>query len=303
MKENNRFNTISPGANIGLSIFLGFIGLLCLAPMILVVIISFSSVESLSNHGYTFFPSSFTLEAYKYVLKTGTQIWRGYRVTIAYSFLNTFLSLIVMSMFAYCIAQKTFKLRTVFTTMAFFTMLFSGGLVPSYILNVKYLHLYDNFWVYVIPGLFSFYNCVILRTFINTTIPDSLFEAARIDGAGPFRIYVQIVLPLFKAGLATIGLFKLVGNWNDWFTAKLYIENVNLIPIQTMLTRIMDNITFLKNNTANMNDATIRRMLEEMPTESSRMAITIISVAPILFAYPFFQRYFVSGLTIGSVKG
>ena len=280
-----------------------FVTLMAFLPFLLVFMSSITDENTLVLNGYSFFPSSFTLEAYKYVLRTGTQIWRGYRVTIAYSFLNTFLSLIVMSMFAFCIAQKSFKLRKIFTSVAFFTMLFSGGLVPSYILNVKYLHLYDNFWVYVIPGLFSFYHCIILRTFINTTIPDSLFEAARIDGAGPFRIYIQIVLPLFKAGLATIGLFKLVGNWNDWFTAKLYIENVNLIPIQTMLTRIMDNIAFLKSNTANLNDATIRRMLEEMPTESSRMAITMISVAPILFAYPFFQRYFVSGLTIGSVKG
>ena len=185
----------------------------------------------------------------------------------------------------------------------FFTMLFSGGLVPSYILNVKYLHLYDSFWIYILPGLFGFYNCVILRTFITSTIPDSLFEAAKIDGAGHFRIFFQIVMPLFKAGLATIGLFKLVGNWNDWFTGKLYIDNVNLIPLQTMLMRIMDSIQFIKENTANLSDAQIKQILKDMPTESTRMAITIVSVAPILFAYPFFQRYFVSGLTIGSVKG
>ncbi len=299
----NRFNSISPAWNAALSIVLGIIALLSLMPMVLVFIISISTQESLSVNGYTFFPSGYTLEAYKYLMKTGTQIWRGYRVTIAYSFLNTFLSLIVTSMFAYVIAQRNFKARKAMTTFTFLTMMFSGGMVPSYILNVKYLHLYDSFWVYVLPGLFGFYNAIILRTFIKTTIPESLFEAAKIDGAGHFRIYVQIVLPLFKAGLATIGLFKLVGNWNDWFTAKLYIENVNLIPLQTMLTRIMDNIQFIKNNTANFNEQQIKQMLNDLPTESARMAITIITVAPILFAYPFFQRYFVSGLTIGSVKG
>ena len=303
MKQANRFNSISPGWNIALSILLSLVGLLCLAPMLLVIIISVTGTESLSVNGYTFFPTSWTLESYKYLFKTGTQIWRGYRVTIAYSVLNTVLSLFVMAMFSYVIAQKNFRMRKAFTMFAFFTMLFSGGLVPSYILNVKYLHLYDSFWIYILPGLFGFYNCVILRTFITSTIPDSLFEAAKIDGAGHFRIFFQIVMPLFKAGLATIGLFKLVGNWNDWFTGKLYIDNVNLIPLQTMLMRIMDSIQFIKENTANLSDAQIKQILKDMPTESTRMAITIVSVAPILFAYPFFQRYFVSGLTIGSVKG
>lgn len=303
MKQSNRLNSISPAWNIALSSVLGFVGLLCVAPMILVIIISVSGAESLSLNGYSFFPTTWTVESYKYLFKTGTQIWRGYRVTIAYSATSTVLSLFVMAMFSYVIAQKKFVMRKAFTMFAFFTMLFSGGLVPSYILNVKYLHLYDSFWIFVLPGLFGFYNCVILRTFINSTIPDSLFEAARIDGAGHFRIFFQIVMPLFKAGLATIGLFRLVGSWNDWFTGKLYIENVNLIPLQTMLTRIMDSIQFIKENTANLSDAQIKQILKDLPTESARMAITIISVAPILFAYPFFQRYFVSGLTIGSVKG
>ncbi len=303
MKRKNHFNSISPGWNIAISVVLCLVAVICLAPVVLVVIISLSTAESLAYNGYTFFPSGWSIQAYAYLTQTGRQIVQSYKITIAYTVVNTVLALFVMSMFSYVIAQRGFRMRKAFTMFAFFTMLFSGGLVPSYILNVKYLGLYDTFWIFVLPGLMSFYNCIILRTFINTTIPDSLFEAAKIDGAGHFRIYFQIVLPLFKAGLATIGLFKVVGSWNDWFTGKLYIENPDLIPLQTMLMRIMDNIQFIKDNASKMNDQTIQSILKDMPTESSRMAITVITVAPILFAYPFFQRYFVQGLTIGSVKG
>ncbi len=299
----NKFNSISPGWNLALSIFLIFIAIFCIMPVVLIVIISFTSSTSVALNGYQFWPSEWSASAYTNLMKTGRQIVVSYRITIAYTLVNTVLSLFVMSMFAYVIAQKTFRARKAFTMIAFFTMLFGGGLVPSYIMNVRYLHLYDSFWIFVFPGLMSFYNCVILRTFIQTTIPDSLFEAAKIDGAGHFRIYFTIVLPLFKAGLATIGLFKFVGNWNDWFTGKLYIENPNLIPLQTMLNRIMDNIAFIKSNAAGNNEEDMMRLLKEMPTEATRMATTIISVLPVLIAYPFFQRYFVQGLTIGSVKG
>jgi putative aldouronate transport system permease protein len=161
--------------------------------------------------------------------------------------------------------------------------------------------MYDTFWIMVIPGLVSSFHVIILRTFINTSIPDTIFEAAKIDGANDFRIYWQIVLPLFKAGLATIALFNVVSRWNDWFAGMLYIENPKLIPLQTMLQKIQRNIDFIKNNADVSSEE--RELLRTMPTESTRMAITIISTAPILFAYPFFQRYFITGLTIGSVKG
>lgn len=299
----NRLSSISPRWNIVLSIVLSIIALLTVLPLILVVVISLSSSTSISHQGYTFFPSEWTLNAYKYLFKTGTQIINSYKVTIAYTLVNTFLALVVMSLFAYVIAQKNFRFRKGFSFYLFFTMLFSGGLVPSYILNVKFLHLYDSFWIFIFPTLITAYNVIILRTFIQTTIPDSLFEAAKIDGAGHFRIYLQIVLPLFKAGLATIGLFKVVTNWNEWFTGKLYIDNPLLTPLQTMLNRIMENINFVKNNADKLTDSEVASILNSMPTEPARMAITVLVVAPILFAYPFFQRYFISGLTIGSVKG
>lgn len=303
MKQANRFNSISPGWNAAITVFLAIIAVVCLAPLILLIVISFTSADSIAYNGYTFWPSEWSTVAYSQLMKTGTQILNGYKVTIAYTIVNTVLSLLVMSMYAYVMAQKQFRGRTFITFFAFFTMLFGGGLVPSYIINVKYLGLYDTFWIFVFPGLMSAYNCIILRTFVQTTIPESLFEAAKIDGAGHFRIYAQIVMPLFKAGLATIGLFKVVGNWNDWFTGMLYIENPKLTPLNTMLTRIMDNINFIKANADKLSDDQVAAILNDMPTESCRMAITVITVAPILFAYPFFQRYFVQGLTIGSVKG
>lgn len=272
-------------------------------PVLLVVIISFSSSESIAARGYTFFPSELTIMAYENVLKSGSQIRDSYIVTIAHTILGTLLSLFVMSMYAFAIAQKNFAAKKFYTFFLFFTMLFSGGLVPSYIVNVRYLNLYDSFWIFILPSLVSAFNVIILRTFINTTIPDSMYEAAKIDGANDFVIFIQIVMPLFKAGLATIALFNVVTRWNDWFTGMLYIENPKLVPLQTMLTSIQKNIEFIKNNSDLMSTKEGQEMLQTLPAESTRMAITIIATVPVLFAYPFFQRYFISGLTIGSVKG
>ena len=188
------------------------------------------------------------------------------------------------------------------TWILFFTMLFGGGLVPSYILNVRYLHIYDTIWVFLLPSLVSAYNVIILRTFIQTTIPDSLFEAARIDGANHFQVFGKIVLPLYKAGLATIGLFNVVGRWNDWFTGVLYIENPNLVPLQTLLQKIQSSIEFIKQNAAVAGTPDGIELMRNLPQQNLRMACMIIIILPVLAAYPFFQRYFVSGLTIGSVK-
>ncbi len=303
MTNKRNFNQIAPGWNIVISTLLILTSLLIVLPLILVVIISFSSAESIVFNGYTFFPSKFTLDAYKNLAKTGAQIKNSYIITVFYTFTGTALSLFVMSMFSFVLAQKKFPARKALTFYVFFTMLFSGGLVPSYIMNVRYLHLNDTIWIFLLPNIANAFYIIILRTFIQTTIPDSLIEAATIDGANDFTIYYKIVLPLSKAGLATIGLFSLVGRWNDWFTGMLYIENPKLIPLQTMLYKIQKDIEFIKSN-AEISDSVMGlELLRSMPTESTRMAITIIATIPILFAYPFFQRYFIKGLTIGSVKG
>ena len=298
----NRFNSIGRVPNAIITTILSLISLLMIVPMVLIVIVSFSSDASISNVGFSFWPAEWSLEGYQYLFKMGDQVLDSYLITIFYTVTGTIMSLSVMSMFAYVIAQRNFVAKKFFTWMLFFTMLFSGGLVPSYILNVRYLNMYDTVWVFLLPSLVSAYNVIILRTFIQTTIPD-LFEAAKIDGAGHFRIFVQIVLPLFKAGLATIGLFNVVARWNDWFTGMLYIDTPQLVPIQTLLQKIQSQIDFLKNNAAVAGTPDGITLLRSLPTQSLRMACVVIIVLPVLMAYPFFQRYFVSGLTIGSVKG
>lgn len=303
-KKNARnFNQISNGWNNVIKVILILISFTILLPLALVVIISISSGESIALNGYSLFPSEITMKAYQNLMKTGSQIRDSYLVTIFHSFTGTAISLLVMSMFAFVLAQKNLPGKNVLMFITFFTMLFSGGLVPSYMLNVRYLHLDDTIWIFLIPNLVNAFYVIILRTFIRTGIPFSLFEAATIDGANYFTVYLNIVLPLSKAGLATIGLFSLVGRWNDWFTGMLYINSPKLVPLQTMLLKIQRDIEFIKVNADLSTTPTGLQLLDTMPTESTRMAITIISVIPILFAYPFFQRYFVKGLTVGSIKG
>ena len=302
-RRQYRVNAITPGWNLSISLILVLVTCISVLPVLLVVIISFSPMESIGLRGYSYLPTSLTLSAYESVFKMGSQLRDSYLVSIFVAITKTSLSLFVMSMYSFVLAQKRFGPRRVFIFITFFTMLFSGGLVPSYIINTRYLSLYDNIWALLIPGLVGGFNVIILRTFIQTTIPDSLFEAAKIDGANDFVIYARIVLPLFKAGLATIGLFSVVGIWNDWFSGMLYINSPKLMPLQTMLMKIMKNLEYIKNNSDLSSRAEFREILRRMPVETTRMAIVVLSVAPILFAYPFFQQYFVKGLTIGSVKG
>jgi putative aldouronate transport system permease protein len=276
--------------------------LIVILPLLLVVIISFTSQLSIANNGYTFFPAEWTLEAYTYLAKTGDAIRDSYIITIFYTVAGTIMSLSVMTLYAYVISQRFFVFRKFLTWLLFFTMLFGGGLVPSYILNVRYLHINDSVWIFLLPSLMSGFNVIILRTFIKTTIPEAFIESAKIDGAGHFTIFIKIVLPLFKAGIATVGLFNVVGRWNDWFTGMLYIDKPKLVPLQTMLIKLQNTIDFIKQNAAVAGTPDGIALLRSLPAENMRMACTIIVILPILFAYPFFQRYFVSGLTVGGIK-
>ncbi len=305
-KSDNSFlviNRIRPATNAVFSVVMSLIALLTVVPVVLVFIISITSSISLTLRGFSFFPISTSFIAYESLFKTGSQLVDSYLVTIAVTLIHTVVSVMIMTMYAYVLAQQRFGAKKFYTFMVFFTMLFSGGLVPSYIINVNVLHLYDTFWILVLSGMVSAFNIIVLRTFISTTIPIELFDAAQIDGATEFRIFWNIVLPLSKAGLATIGLFVLVGKWNEWFTGMLYIDKPKLVPLQTMLTRIQQRIDFIKNNSSLASSPDGMAMLQSMPSEQTRMAILVLTTVPILFAYPFFQRFFIQGLTIGSVKG
>lgn len=302
-RSHGRINELSFGADLSLNIIMGFIALLTVLPLLLVVVVSFSSSESITYKGYSFFPSSWSLQAYTSLAKTGQGLLNSYLITIFYTAAGTALSLLVTVMFAFVLIHKRLVLRKAMTFFAFFTTLFGGGLVPSYILNVRYLHLNDTVWIFLLPGMVSAINVIILRTFMQTSIPESLFEAARIDGANDWLVFCDIALPLCKAGMATIALFNVVGRWNDWFTGILYIENPKLVPLQTLLQRLQNNLDFIKQNADIAGTADGMEAIKNIPMESTRMAITIITILPLLAAYPFFQRYFVKGLTIGSVKG
>lgn len=301
-RKEKVMNRVSAKWNVIFSILLIFCAMMVILPMALMVVVSFSSSESIKKAGYTFWPQEWSLEGYRYLLEMGDQILRSYRITIIYSVVGTVLGLLIMMMFAYVISQRNFRYSRFLTWMLFFTMLFSGGLVPSYILNVRYYHLKDTIWILILPGLVSAYMVIILRTFIRTAIPDGLFDAAKIDGAGHFTIFFKIVVPLSKAGIATVALFTFIAKWNDWFIGMLYVDNPNLVPLQTLLTKLQSSIDFLKQNTQAASGPDGLRLLKSLPSTNLRMACTVIAVVPVLFAYPFFQRYFVNGMTVGSIK-
>lgn len=301
-KKNSHLNELGAGWNLLFMLILTAVLFTVILPVALVFIISFSSEASIAKVGYSFFPIEWTLDGYRYLLRMGDQLWRSYRITIFSSVVGTVLAVFIMALYAYVLTVKYFPYRRFLTWFLFITMLFSGGLVPEYILNVRYLHINNTVWILLLPGLMEAYNVIILRTFIKTTIPDALYDSAKIDGAGHFTIFLKIVLPLSKAGIATIALFVFIGKWNDWFTAMLYNEDKNLIPIQTLLKNLQNSVDYLKKNSKILNTMDGIEMIQRLPSSSLRMACTIAATLPMMAAYPFFQRYFVQGLTVGSIK-
>lgn len=296
-------NQISPTTNFCLTLFMFLLALLFFMPLWLIISISFSSKESIAEAGYAFWPGEFSMAAYEFLAKVGFAAGKCYLNTIFYTVVGTVASLLVMSMFAYVLSRKDFKLRNGLSFYAFFTTLFSGGMVASYLLYVRYLHWNNTIWIFMVPGLVTAFNVIILRTFINSTIDESMIESARLDGASDFAIYSKIVMPLFKPGLASVGLFTFISKWNDWQTGDLYCDGLAKVPIMTYLMKIQNNVETLKQTPPNEMTADMISMLQNMPGESARMALTIVAILPLLLCYPFFQKYFIKGLTVGSVKG
>ena len=302
IKARKRLNQLGFGWNVLFMAILGLTTVIVVFPVLLIVVISFSSPASIAERGFFIIPSECTLSGYAHLFKAGTQLWNSYAVSIGYAVCGTATSLSLMTMHAYVLAQRNFRARRFMTWMLFFSMLFSGGLVPGYILNVRYLGINDTFWIFLLPGLANAWSIIILRTFLKTAVPESLIESARIDGAGHFRIFIQITLPLMKAGMATIGLFGFVNRWNDWFLALLYNTKPSLVPLQTLLHRMQRDIEFLKQNAAIIGTPDGMAFLRTLPSDNLRMACTVIVIMPLLFAYPFFQRYFIRGMLVGSIK-
>lgn len=277
------------------SIFMVYCAL-CLIPLLVVLSVSLSDEQSIFQSGYRLIPLKFSLNAYEYILNGNSPILRAYAVTIIVTLVGTILHLMISSLFAYSLSRKEVKYRNIVSFMVVFCLLFSGGLVPWYILLSKYLHLKDTIYVLFIPYLVSSVNVLIMRNFFTHTIPESIIESARIDGSGEFHTFLRLVLPLSTPVLATIGLFTAVFFWNDWFTAALFVESGKLYTLQFLLQSIMNNIAFLQANTL-----TAKAALAQ-PDETARMATCVLSVGPIILAYPFLQKFFVKGLTLGAVK-
>lgn len=293
MKRKNKI------AQIIINIVLVAACFLIIYPLLLVIGVSLTDEKTLLYSGYQVIPSNFSLEAYKYVFKNPTTIIDAYKVTFAFSVIGTALSVLLMAMLAYPLTKKELKGRNFVSFLLFFTMLFNGGLVPSYILITRYLHLGDTIWVYIFPSMISVWYTFMMRTFFND-LPKEIFESALVDGAGEFRIFFRMVIPLSKPVIAAVALFIFLGKWNDWFTSLLYINDPKLVSLQYLLQKIMNDIKLLSENSGNMS---IQKDTSSIPTESVRMAMAIVVAGPALLVFPFFQKYFVKGLTIGSVKG
>jgi putative aldouronate transport system permease protein len=294
------FHHVSNGWNVIMNILAGLFALICVFPFVFVVIISFTDEKALARDGYRLIPKEWSLAAYQFVWQSGDTLLRAYGVTILVTVLGTIISLILMSLYAYAISRKSFRYRRFFSIFAILTMLFNGGMIPTYMVVSQLLHLKDSIWALVLPLAMNAFYIMILRTFYSTSVPDAVIESAKIDGAGEFYTFMKIVIPLSLPGLATIGLFSTLGYWNDWFNALLYIDNPNLVPLQSMLMRIESSIQFIQQNSANSSMSLAA--MQSIPQDTSRMAMVVLATLPIIFAYPFFQRYFVQGLTVGAVK-
>ena len=299
--HSNKFNSISKKTNMILNVLFGILAALCIVPFLFVLIISLTSESSLQANGYRFWPEEWSLEAYKYIFESGSNIIRAYGVTIVVTITGTILGLIIMTTYAYALSRKNFAYRKFFTKLIFIPMLFSGGMVSSYLVVTRFLGLKNNILALILPICVSSFHIIILRTFFKTTVPDAIIESAKIDGASEFLLFLRIVLPISLPAIATIALFLTLGFWNDWFNAMLYIDKNSLIPLQYLLIKLETSIEFLVNNSQSIGlNAT--EAVSKMPRETVKMAIVVITTLPIIFAYPFFQKYFVSGLTVGAVK-
>lgn len=295
------FNSISKPTNILLNILFSILAALCIIPFLFVLIISLTSEEALRMNGYRFWPEEWSFDAYRYILSSGNNIIRSYGITIFVTVVGTILGLFIMTTYGYALSRKYFHFRGFFTKLIFIPMLFSGGMVSSYLVVTRFLGLKNNILALILPLCVSSFNIIILRTFFRTTVPDAIVESAKIDGASEFLLFRKIVLPISLPAIATIALFLTLGFWNDWFNAMLYIDKNSLMPLQYLLIKLETSIEFLIDNSSALGTAAIEEAAK-MPKETVKMAIVVISTLPIVCAYPFFQQYFISGLTVGAVK-
>lgn len=289
-KERTIFDILSYFVIISFSI-------MCILPFLLVVSGSFTEESAIYEFGYSIWPKRLSLDAYRIAFATPERIVKAYTNTGVLTIVGSFLGLLIVSMTAFALQRKKFKYRNVFALYFYFTTLFNGGLVPWYILMVRDLHLKNSYLALLFPALLTVFDIIIMRSFMKE-IPEALSESATIDGAGEYRIFFQLYLPLSKPALATIGLFIGLRYWNDWYSAMLYITDRNKFTLQFYLYTMLTNMEFAANNAKSAGI-----LMSSYPAESFKLAMTVVATGPIILLYPFVQKYFVKGLTIGAVKG
>ena len=297
-----RLNMVSRRTEAVFVLILGLFALACIIPFIFVVIISFSSEESIRQIGYSFSPAAWSTDAYSQVFNLGDALWRSYFNSFLITVVGTVLSVTMCVLYAYPLFRKDYKFRRFFSFLSFFTMIFGGGLIPTYIVCKNLLGMSNNYAALIVPMLVSPFYIIIMRTFFQTTVPFDLIEAATIDGSGEYTTLLRVVLPIMKPGIATVSLLTALGYWNEWFLCLLYVTKRELYPLQYLLMEMQRNAEFLARNSS-MIGAAGADAIRNLPSQTMRMAVVTFIVLPIACAYPFFQRYVVEGLTIGSVKG
>ncbi len=300
MKKVSSLNQIKKSTNIIFNIIFLILGLMCVLPLVFVFSISITSEQALQAGGYHIIPQEFSNAAYMFLWNERGTILRAFFMSVLIAVIGTVIAVCLTTTMGYVASRRNFKLKKLYTWIIFIPMVFNGGMLASYVVVNNILNLRDTIWAVILPLACSSFSVTICRTFFRTTVPDALIEAAKIDGAGQFRIWSGIVLPISKPVMATIGMFAAFGYWNDWFQSSLYISDKNLYTLQAFLNKIQKNIEYLANNP--YGGLSMQEYQLSMPTESVRMAIAIVIIVPIALTYPFFQKYFISGLTIGSVK-
>ncbi|HCS40296.1 MAG TPA: sugar ABC transporter permease [Anaerolineaceae bacterium] len=280
---------------------LAFLALICVVPFILIFMSSISSENSLITNGYTFFPKELSLDSYYYMIGQAKIVMRSYGVSIFVTVVGTATSLLITPMLAYPLSRKDFKYRKIITFLVFFSLLFNGGIVPSYIMWTKLFELKNTIWALIIPTyLMNGFNILLVKSYFEKNVPKDLIEAAQMDGANEFTIFFKVMMPMATPVIATVGMFTGLAYWNDWINGLYYINDPALYGVQQLLIRILDNIQFLKSGTA---AALIGNVVIDLPSASIRMALAVIGILPILIIFPLLQKYFIRGIVIGAVKG
>lgn len=295
-KEEKRFQILA-------HIILAFLSFLAVVPFVLMIVSSLTDNNTLIANGYSFWPEKWSLYAYEYIFNTGNSVLHAYGISIVLTAVGTVIALVLTTMLSYVISRKGLPGRGVITFLVVFTMLFNGGLVPTYMVYAKIFNLKNTFLALLVPGLLmNGFNIMLMKSYFCTNIPDEILDAAYIDGATEFQAFYKVALPLAKPIVATIALFVGIAYWNDWMNGYIYItKRTDLYSVQNLLNRMMQNIQYLSQNSSNIQQAGVG--LNAIPTASVRMAMATVGVLPILVIYPFVQKYFVKGITLGGVKG